>query len=293
MNYSLQRALITLQLLLTFSGAFAITPNSVELQIAEMAKNHSSQQRSEMVYDPILNMVARAKALDLGERGYFAHVDPDGYGPNKAASLAGYELPAWWGDANNLNYIESIAAGYADASSAFSGWMNSSGHRRHVLGEIDFFAQQTRYGIGYAEVSGSPYQRYYVFISAPLNLSGESLLEPYSEWLFSHYKPAEIDHYSDMSDTNNNGIPRIIEFVLGFNPQNVNHLPSPIFNNNDNRIEWHLPIRNDLGSVKAEVEHSISLSSGYWGVESVERNGLIFSIPVSSIGFMRLRVTRE
>ena len=100
MNHSLQRALIALQLLLALPGAFAITPKGVELEIAEMAKNHASQRRSEMIYDPILNLVARAKALDLGKRRYDGHVDPDGYGPNKAASLAGYGLPAWWGDAN-------------------------------------------------------------------------------------------------------------------------------------------------------------------------------------------------
>ena len=254
---------------------------------------NTSQRRSEMVYDPILNLVARAKALDLGKRRYFSHVDPNGYGPNKAASLAGYALPAWWGDANDLNYIESIGGGYADVPSAFDGWMNSSVHRRHILGETDFFAQQTRYGVGYAEVPGSPYQKYYVFISAPPNLAGESFLEPYSEWLFSHYKPGEMDRDNDTSDTNNDGIARIIEFALGFNPQDVNRLPSSIFNSNGTRLEWHLPIRNDLGSVHVEVEHSMNLSPGSWSVDAVERNGLIFSIPGSSRGFMRLRVYQE
>ncbi len=292
-SQSAQCTLIALHLLLAFSTGFAITPDSVELQIGEMAEQHASQQRPELVRDPILNLVARAKALDLGERGYFAHVDPDGYGPNKAASLAGYELPAWWGDANDLNYIESIAAGYADAASAFNGWMNSPGHRRHVLGETDFFAQQTRYGVGYAEVPGSPYQRYYVFISAPPNLAGASFLEPYSEWLFSFYRPAEIDRDNDTSDTNNNGMARIVEFVLGFNPRHVNRLPLPVFNSHRNRLEWHLTIRNDLGSVQVEVEHSINLSPDSWGIEAVERNGSIFSIPASSRGFMRLRALGE
>ena len=293
MNYLQLITLAGSLLLSSFTSAFAITPNSVELEIAGMANNHAAQQRAEMVYDPILNLVARAKAIDLAERRYFAHVDPDGYGPNKAVSLAGYELPAWWGDANNLNYIESIAAGYSDASSAFDGWLNSAGHRRHLLGEEGFYARQTRYGVGYVEVPGSPYQRYFVFISAPPNPAGDGQLEPYSEWLFSFYKPAEIDRDEDTTDTNNNGMARIIEFVLGFNPENQNRLPSPVFNEAEGRLEWNLPVRADLGSVQVEVQHSADLSTGSWSVEGVNRNGFVYSIPVASRGFMRLQVSRE
>lgn len=49
-------------------NAVAITPNIEELAMAQLAVNHPGQQRPEMVYDPILHMVARAKALDLAGR---------------------------------------------------------------------------------------------------------------------------------------------------------------------------------------------------------------------------------
>lgn len=108
-------------------------------------------------------------------------MDPDGYGPNKAVTLAGYELPEWWGDDLDANFIESLAAGSPDAASAFNAWISSEGHRIHVLGEVDFFREQTRYGIGYAHVPGSPYTRYYVFVSAPPIPGGDRPLEPYAE----------------------------------------------------------------------------------------------------------------
>jgi uncharacterized protein YkwD len=44
--------------------------------------------------------------------------------------------------------------------------MNSTGHRAHILGLDSFWAEQTDYGIGYANVPGSPYRHYWVVITA-------------------------------------------------------------------------------------------------------------------------------
>lgn len=281
-------------LLLILAGtASAITPNQVELDIAELVSNHPGQQRPEMVYDPILNMVARAKAHDLAERAFFSHADPDGYGPNKAASLAGYQLPEWWGNDIDANFIESLVAEAADAVSAFNAWIDSPGHRIHVLGELPFFAEQTRYGVGYANVPGSPHIWYYVLVTAPPNLAGDQPLEPYAEWLFSHYKLQEIDLEDDASDTNNDFIPRIIEFALDLDPSDQNSLPSPVFNNAEQRLEWTLPVRPDLGSVQFEVQYRGNLLSPPWSAESVERNGSVFSSPAGLSGFLRISAVRE
>jgi uncharacterized protein YkwD len=91
----------------------------------------------------------------------------DGYGPNYLVAQAGYDLPDWWSDSKDANYIESIAAGYSTAQAAWEGWLNSSSHRTHVLGENDFWAEQTNYGMGYVYIAGSPYGHYWVFITAP------------------------------------------------------------------------------------------------------------------------------
>jgi hypothetical protein len=42
--------------------------------------------------------------------------------------------------------------------------MGSPPHRRHLLGETDFFADQVEYGVGY--VSGGDYRHYWVVITA-------------------------------------------------------------------------------------------------------------------------------
>lgn len=268
-----------------------IAPNPVEIQIANLAINHPSQARPTMVHDPILNLVARAKALDLAKRAYFSHVDPDGYGPNKAVQLAGYGLPGWYGTSLDANYIESISAGYASAQAAFDGWIASAGHRRHLLAEIPFYAEQTRYGVGYVELPGSPYVRYYVFISAPPNQSANAPLEPYVEWLFSHYSLIEIATSDDSSDHDGDGISRLTEFVLQFHPKIPQSMPPVTLNRTTNRMEWLLPARTDLGSVSALVEQSSDLQS--WTTAGVDRTGNVFSIAIQpNRGFMKLSVTR-
>jgi hypothetical protein len=141
--------------------------NSQEREIADFAINHPDQGRPFMNCDPTLAQVARARALDMGIRNYFSHTNLDGYGPNYLVRQAGYALPTWYGTANDANNIESIAAGYTTAAAAWTGWLNSAGHRTHVLAEDTFWADQTNYGIGYAYVSNSTYKHYWVFISAP------------------------------------------------------------------------------------------------------------------------------
>ncbi len=141
--------------------------NPQEQEIASFAINHPDQGRPFMICDPTLAQVARERALDMGTRNYFSHTNPDGYGPNYLVRQAGYALPTWYGTANDANNIESIAAGYTTASATWAGWLNSAGHRTHVLAEDTFWADQTNYGIGYAYVANSTYKHYWVFISAP------------------------------------------------------------------------------------------------------------------------------
>ncbi len=120
-----------------------------------------------MVLDDTLTAVARARALDMGRRGYFDHVNPDGHGPNYMVRAAGYPLPAWWGTDPEANYIESIAGGRSTASATWNDWMNSPEHRDHILANTSFDAGNTSYGVGYAAVEGSPFTYYWVVITCP------------------------------------------------------------------------------------------------------------------------------
>lgn len=143
--------------------------NEQEEALAELFRNHPDQQRTTFNCDPVLSQVARARAEDMAQRSYFNHTNPDGHGPNFLVLEAGYVLPAEYSRDAVANNIESIGAGPTNASGMWDAWMASSGHRSHLLGDHDFYAAQTDFGIGYAYVPGSTYQRYWVILSSKPN----------------------------------------------------------------------------------------------------------------------------
>lgn len=132
----------------------------------KIAMNDSRQQRKGMRADPILMAVARDRALDMAQRSYFNHTNPDGFGPNHFVRLAGYNLPSHYPTRPDANSCESIMAGSGDAIACWDAWMRSVGHKKHVCGEIDFFREQLDFGIGRVELKGSPYTFYWCFLSA-------------------------------------------------------------------------------------------------------------------------------
>ena len=258
--------------------AQAFSPSDVELQLADMTRSHSAQGRPEMIYDPMLSLAARAKARDMGVRNYAAHIDPDGYGANKASQLAGYRLPEWWPNELNSNFIESLAFGYGSAQKAFDAWLGSSAHLPHVLGQTDFYQGQTRYGFGYAEVSGSTYTRYYVFLSAPPSRHPVANLEPYTEWLFDHYRLQQIDTTLDTTDLDGDGLPLLLEFALDLNPYAEDTLPDLEFLYGREVLAWPISIRDDLGSIQVGIEGSSDLKQ--WTVESAPHVAGAFQLPL-------------
>lgn len=137
-----------------------------EQELAILLLNDPSQQHVTLTCQPILAAVARQRAADMAQRGYFNHVTPEGYGPNYLVRQAGYVLPAYYSTALDANNIESIAAGHATSAATWQQWMSSPSHRTQLLGVDSFFAEQTQYGIGYAYNPNSPYQHYWVVITA-------------------------------------------------------------------------------------------------------------------------------
>ena len=140
--------------------------NPEEEQIARFMIEHEQQQRPSLTCHPILARVARERAEDMARRRYFSHTNPDGFGPNYLVRQAGYVLPSYYETAPGANNIESIAGGYSTAESAWQCWMNSGGHRTHLLGLDSFYAEQVEYGVGYTYDPTSPYHHYWVVITA-------------------------------------------------------------------------------------------------------------------------------
>lgn len=141
--------------------------SDTEQALLNLMVAHPEQRRGEIVCHPLLLQVARARATDMGRRNYFGHTDPDGDGPNRKVTSAGYALPGWYPAERDANSIESIGGGRASAASQWQGWLDSPGHRTHVLGLIDFYAQQTQIGIGHVVVPGSNFGNYWVLLTAP------------------------------------------------------------------------------------------------------------------------------
>jgi uncharacterized protein YkwD len=141
--------------------------NAEEEALAALAVGDPDQEREYMRCNPILSLVAREHAEDMASRDYFGIVNPEGFGPNYLVEQAGYQLPVWYDQEPGANNIASMAAGYATPEGAWNSWLDENGHQEHVLGEIDYFAEQTHYGIGYAYNPDSQYTHYWVFITAP------------------------------------------------------------------------------------------------------------------------------
>ena len=158
-------AVLVLALFVVVGSASAWAPNPQEIALADVLTHSSGQHRPFMVADPILSQVARDRAADMAQRGYFDHINPDGHGANYLVRKAGYVLPSYYpGDGNNL---ESISGGFTSAAAAWDDWMNSPEHKTHLLAEESFFATQTSFGVGYFADPASTYKYYWVVITAP------------------------------------------------------------------------------------------------------------------------------
>jgi uncharacterized protein YkwD len=72
---------------------------------------------------PDVAEVAHAHSLDMVERGFFAHTNPDGASPFDRLQAAGIEYSS---------AAENIAWGYATAEAVLAGWLGSPGHRANI-----------------------------------------------------------------------------------------------------------------------------------------------------------------
>jgi hypothetical protein len=145
--------------------------NKAEMKLFKLVAADASQKRATLNLDPILCKVARARAADMVQRNYFSHVNPDGKGANYFIRRKGYILPDSYDASASANNVESIGQSTGTPASVLSLWKNSEFHRLHLMGESPFYRAQKSIGIGIVRSPKAPYYKYFVFISAPPNLS--------------------------------------------------------------------------------------------------------------------------
>ena len=143
--------------------------NRDELVLIKKISTSSAQRREPVWWDPILCKVARARAADMMKRHYFSHTSPSGKAANYLVGDAGYVLPSYYSSSRSGNNIESIGMSTGTPKEMFSSWLKSKGHRPHLLGEMEFYRQQTSIGVGVVRSPDKPHYKYYVFLSAPPN----------------------------------------------------------------------------------------------------------------------------
>lgn len=74
--------------------------------------------------DDLLTEAARGHSLDMVERDFFDHRNPDGDSPGDRIEALGYEWSTWG---------ENIAAGQATPEAVMQTWMNSAGHCSNIM----------------------------------------------------------------------------------------------------------------------------------------------------------------
>lgn len=80
----------------------------------------------ELTVNPVLEEAAKRKADDMVEKGYFAHVSPEGLTP-------------WhWFEEVGYDYVfagENLAVNFTDSDKVHDAWMKSPYHRKNILDE--------------------------------------------------------------------------------------------------------------------------------------------------------------
>lgn len=155
----------------TYLNKIRANPASYSLELG--VRLSDVKRRPPLRWNSKLARSAQRKAEDMARRGYFAHIDPDGRGPNRLAQAAGYPLPHWWSKKPGANNIESISAGRKGGKPNIRALIRDqglphpqAGHRRHLLGFGRFWSRHVDIGIGIAYNRDSPYRWYFVVHTA-------------------------------------------------------------------------------------------------------------------------------
>ncbi len=104
-----------------YAARESLTAESV---LSQTNKDRASQGLTELKLDQTLTMAAYAKAEDMLDNNYFAHVSPEGVKPWHWFKALGY----------NYSYAgENLAIGFEESADLEESWMDSPKHRANLL----------------------------------------------------------------------------------------------------------------------------------------------------------------
>jgi len=116
----------------------------IELEVIRLANQaRATAGLGALECDPTMVAVARGHSSDMCAQDYFDHTSLDGRSPFDRMREGGVRFSSAG---------ENIAWGQRSAAEVHTSWMNSSGHRRNILG-----SGYGRIGVGLEECGGSMY----------------------------------------------------------------------------------------------------------------------------------------
>ena len=132
-------------------GTIADVPgglSAVDARILELTNAaRASAGCPALTIDNRLAAASLVHGQNMARLGFFSHTGADGTQPWDRALAAGYDY---------RSIGENIAAGYSTADAAFTGWMNSAGHRANILN-----CSYRNVGLSYVAAPGSQWGYYW------------------------------------------------------------------------------------------------------------------------------------
>ena len=128
-----------------YSAANLAAESKIDFHLVNAFRNLNGKRA--LVWSSKTAAAALAHSADMSANNYFSHDSQDGRKFSERLTAAGI---AW------TSCGENIAAGNSDAVHAHSAWVNSSGHRKNLLGD-----NYSYMGTGASYSEGSDYKRYY------------------------------------------------------------------------------------------------------------------------------------
>ena len=133
--------------------------NKQARNLAKIIINSENQQRKQLLCNEMLAKLADKKAKQMAEVDRIRH-DIYHVSPNQFLRTQGFALPALYEIVGNQ--VEAVSGGMETAQETFDYFMTSIEHKKHLLGENDFYMAQNQIGVGFYEDVSKKYEQYWV-----------------------------------------------------------------------------------------------------------------------------------
>jgi uncharacterized protein YkwD len=137
--------------------------NEQAQKLAQLILTDMNQQRNDLNCSKKLNEIALIKANIIRQNQDIWH-NAGRLTPNQLLRHHNFKLPKTYPLFGNQ--VEAIAGGEAAYEFVFEDFLNSSPHKKLLLGEDDFFKAQNQMGVAYLKDLDTDHQHYWVVIIA-------------------------------------------------------------------------------------------------------------------------------